>query len=221
MRTFVLFKKLLITLLVCLLSFSFVISANCQQATISNAKERDSLLARIQGAQSSFDTLQASFLEERQLVGLNKPLTFEGKLFLKRQGLLFLTYLKPVKHILRVKDDTVLFYVEGSKTADQITLSSMQNGAPRPDFFQLDITNFNGTVQEDEKGYYLEQGSDERKISVMLDKKDLLARRIEITSESGDITKIFITDPVINTPLPKNVNSFRLPEGTKINVMGR
>lgn len=215
------FKKLLIILLVFLLHVSFVMPANCQQTTISNAKERDSLLARIQAAQSSFDTLQAPFTEERRLVGLNKPLTFEGKLFLNRQGLLFLTYLKPVKHILRVKGDIVLFYVEGSKTADQITLSAKQNEAPRPDFFQLDITNFNGTVQEDEKGYYLKQGSAERKISVMLDKKDLLARRIEILSESGDITKIFIIDPVVNKPLPNNVNNFRLPEGTKINVMGR
>lgn len=221
MRNFVLFTILLTTLLVFLLHGAFVVPAQCRQTTIANAKERENLLSRIQTAQSSFATLQASFTEERQLVGLNKPLTFEGKLFLTRQGLLFLTYLKPVKHILRVKGDTVLFYVEASKTADQITLSAMQNGAPRPDFFQLDITNFNGTVQEDEKGYYLEQGSEERKISVLLDKKDLLARLIEITSESGDITKIFIIDPVINKPLPENVKNFRLPEGTKINVMGR
>ena len=97
----------------------------------------------------------------------------------------------------------------------------MQNGGPRPDFFQLDVKKFNGTVREDEKGYYLEQGSEDRKINVMLDKKTLLARHIEILSESGDITKIFIIDPIVNKPLPDNVNNFHLPEGTKINVMGR
>ena len=222
MRIFILLTKRLIVLLtIILLHCSFAIKVNCQQTAISNTKERDSLLARIQAVQSSFDTLQAPFTEERHLVGLKKPLAFEGKLFLNRQGLLFLTYLKPVQHILRVQGDTVLFYVEGSRTADQVNLSAMQNSGPRPDFFQMDITNFNGTIQEDEKGYYLDQGSEERKIRVMLDKKDLLARRIEITSESGDITKIFIIDPVINIPLPDTVNNFRLPEGTKINVMGR
>ncbi len=183
--------------------------------------QKHQVLARIQTVQSAIDTLQASFVEERQLAGLKKPLAFEGNLYLNRQGLLFLTYHKPVKHILRVKDDTVLFYVADNKTADQIHLSAMQNGAPRPDFFQLDIKNFNGTVQEDEKGYYLEQGAEDRKVIVMLDKKSLLARDIEIKSESGDITKIFIVDPVVNEPLPDSVNNFRLPEDTKINVMGR
>lgn len=214
------FKKLLITLLLFLLHVSFVVSANGQLSALPETQERTALLARIQAAQSSIDTLQASFVEERQLIGLKNPLMFEGKLYLKNNGLLFLQYMKPLKHTLRVQGDIVLFYVAGSKTADQINLSAMQNGAPRPDFFKMDITNFNGTIQEDEKGYYLDQGSEERKISVMLDKKDMLARRIEITSESGDITKILIINPIVNKPLPRNVNNFHLPEGTKINVMG-
>lgn len=210
-------KKLFTALLLLLL---WAVPALCSEAGFQ-VEDRQAILARIQQAQAAIKTLQASFLEERHISGLKKPLTFEGKLYLNNKGLLFLHYLRPLKHVLRVKGDTVLLYVEGSKTADQVSLAGMQNGAPRPDFFKLNIKNFKGIIRNVENGLFLEETAEDRKIGVLLNPTTMIAESIEIKSENDDSTKIFLRDTVVNKPLPKKITNFRLPPVTKINVMNQ
>ena len=133
-------------------------------------------------------------------------------------------YVKPLRHVLRVSNNEALFFVEGSPTADVVDMSEANGLAGNADIFALDPDKFSGQVLEGEAVYVLQDAGknpDQKglspKLSVSLDKKNMLVKEIRIEDESGDITEICLLNVQTNLDIPPSVLAFELPDGVKIN----
>jgi outer membrane lipoprotein-sorting protein len=193
-----------------------------------SSDESQAILERLGNMRKDISSLQADFIEERSIPSLAKPLRFEGRIYYRDKTLFFMEYEKPVHHILRVKDNEALFFVEGSKTADLVDITAVQGIAGNAEIFAVDPTTFSGQVLEDEDAYILEenrQGRDEKvegpKLSVYLNKKNLMVKKILMADESGDITAITLLEVRTDRTIPQSVLSFELPQGVKINRLNQ
>jgi len=196
--------------------------AKMQKGRILDAQEKADILSRIQKVQNDLTTLQGNFREERQIAGLKTPLVFEGRLYLTREGFLLLEYTSPVQHILKIDNNNALFYVKGSKSADRIDLSKISGDTPRPDFFRLDVRQFQGEVREEDGSYRLEDSSRQGKtVTVSLDRETLLAQKIVLSGPGSDFTTIELLRVQMNKPLPREITDFRLPPGTTIHSVNQ
>ncbi|MFC1883448.1 outer membrane lipoprotein carrier protein LolA [Thermodesulfobacteriota bacterium] len=191
-----------------------------------NKKEQDLLLIKLADLQQSIKTFQGEFKEERTTKALKVPIHFEGRIYYDVQGLFFMQYLKPVKHILRVKGGEALFYVEGSKTADVADLTNMNGAAKKANLFAWNPAEFKGRIWTSKTAYRLEDSSRDieekkegRKIIIFLNKQTLYMERIRIEDEFGDVTEILLSKQRVNEELPLSILHFSLPKGTKINRM--
>jgi outer membrane lipoprotein carrier protein len=182
------------------------------------------ILEQLGNMRKNIRSLQADFIEERSIPSLPTPLKFEGRIYYWGKTLFFMEYKKPIHHILRVKDNEALFFVEGSKNADLVDISAVQGIAGNAEIFAIDPTRFSGQVFEDEDAYILEenrQGRDEKnqgpRLSVYLNKKSLLVKKIVMADKTGDTTAITLLEVRTNMEIPQSVLSFELPQGVKIN----
>jgi outer membrane lipoprotein-sorting protein len=189
-------------------------------------KEQALLLEKLVELQKSIETFQSAFSEQRSTKVLKSPLHFEGRIYYDAKGLFFMQYFKPVKYILRVRGGEVLFYVEGSTTADMADLSNVEGMAKHSSLFVWDPGDFKGSIWESDDEYRLEDASGEvgerkgeKKVLIFLDRKNLHMKRIRIDDEFGDVTEISLSEQRINEELPPSVLHFSLPAGTKINRM--
>lgn len=210
-------------LLVCLTTFL----TGGASADELDAAEREAFLQRLQAAQQNIRTVQAEFTETRTISTLPRPLVFTGILYVQRgDSLIFLRYEKPTQHILRVQEGDVLFWVQGSPTADRMRMDSQGEAGPgsNPNFFDWQPQDFSGAISRKEDGYHLVSAGGEngpQRFEVVLDPEGLYATSIRITPKGGGATVIELHDVRVNEPLPDSVTSFTLPAGTEINEMNR
>ena len=232
-RTFTVLTACLIggTLLALMMTlFSFEDIAWCETGAdavklqVLSPDESQAILDRLGGLRKDIVTLQADFVEERTIPFLGSPLLFEGRIYYHKNGLFFMEYVKPLRHVLRVSNNEALFFVEGSPTADVVDMSEANGLAGNADIFALDPDKFSGQVLEGEAVYVLQDAGknpDQKglspKLSVSLDKKNMLVKEIRIEDESGDITEICLLNVQTNLDIPPSVLAFELPDGVKIN----
>ncbi len=200
-----------------------------QALRMLDSQDRQAVLDRLGVLQKNIRTFQADFVEERMIPSFNAPLRYEGRLYCEVDNLFFMEYTKPIHHILRIMKNEALIFVDGSRTADVVDISSAEGVAGRSDLFAIDPAGFSGQIREDEDFYILgdfaksekEANGPAQKVSVYLDKNTLLARKIHMEDESGDETMITLSKMDINTELPKSVLSYELPEGVRINRLDK
>jgi len=184
--------------------------------------EQKTFLDRLRNVQGDIRSLQADFVEERSIPSLKTPLRFEGRLYYHRKGLFFMEYRRPFNYILRVQGKEALFYVEGSQTADMVDISSVQGLPKHGDLFGWNPDAFKGQVWEDAQGYRLEETAQGgRRLTILLDRKTLLVRRIRFEDDGGDVTEITLSDMKVNHELPLSVLQFTLPKGIKVNRLSQ
>ncbi len=193
-----------------------------------SSDESRTILERLSNMRKDITSLQADFIEERSIPSLAASLRYEGRIYYKKESLFFMEYENPFHHILQVKDNEALFFVAGSMTADLVDISAVQGIAGKTEIFAIDPTRFSGEVFEDEDAYILEenrQGGGEKdqgpKLSVYLNKKSLLVKKILMADESGDATAITFLKVKTNDEIPQSISSFELPRGVKINRLNQ
>ena len=137
-------------------------------------------------------------------------------------------YEKPVRHILRVEDNKALFFVEGGRTADLFDIGGARGIAGNADIFAIDPAKFSGKVFEGGNTYILEENKKRKgqkeqgpSLSIHLNKKDLLVKKILMEDVTGDATVISLFNVETNRQIPKEILSFQLPEGVKINRLNQ
>jgi len=227
------FRRALLFVLVALFSFVSV-GAFCETdeekagRRLLSPDESRAILERLGNMRKDIITLQAGFIEERTIPSIPTPLKFEGRIYYQNKKLFFMEYEKPFRHILRVRDNEALFFVEGSTTADLVNIGGVQGIAGNADIFAVDPARFSGQVLEGKGVYVLEEnridnGEKEQgsRLSVYLDKKNLLVRKILMEDESGDATVISLFNIETNKEIPQKILSFHLPEEVKINRMNQ
>ena len=189
--------------------------------------EEKAFLERLKKVRSAVQTLDAAFKEERTVSPLDRELTYEGRLYYDAQGIFFMDYKKPIRHILRVSASEAVSYVEGSSTADVMDISSMEGAGAHPHLFGWDGEGFQGSVRETPEVYVMEMPRGEAKgksgaprATIVLDKERLLPVKIQVVNGGGDRTIILLSDIHVNRELPPFVTDFSLPGDVKENRMG-
>jgi outer membrane lipoprotein-sorting protein len=181
------------------------------------------LLERIKQNQAGIKTITGSFTEERHISTMPMPLIFTGKVYAEPPVFLFLAYEEPIRHIMKVSGDTVLFYVEDAETADVVNMKAAGESAP-PNMFGWDPTDFKGEILETETGYTLytpEIKAGDREIRITLNKETLMVQALIMQEPGGDVTKITMAGLVVNGVIPVEILEYELPDGVKLNVMGQ
>lgn len=182
------------------------------------------LLQRIKQSQESQVTVIGSFREERTITTMPAPLVFTGKVYAKPPGFLFLAYEEPISHIMKVTGDTVLFYVDGAATADQVNLAMAGDGGGHPDLFTWSPADFKGEIVEKDTGYMLHNPEikvGDRNIRITLDKESLMIHDIYLLEPCGDGTRIVMTDLRVNEHIPEEILQYSLPAGVTVNNLGQ
>jgi outer membrane lipoprotein-sorting protein len=186
--------------------------------------EAETLLERIRQNQSSLKTISGSFVEERHISTMPAPLVFTGKVYARPPDFLFLAYEEPIRHIMKVTGDTVIFYVDGALTADCVNLQKAGEGAGPPNLFNWNPADFKGVIAETGAGYMFhnpEVTAGNRQIRITLDKKTLMVRTLVLQEPGGDVTTIIMKDLQVNGVIPEAILNYSLPAGVTIHNMGQ
>ncbi|MBU0682414.1 MAG: outer membrane lipoprotein carrier protein LolA [Proteobacteria bacterium] len=186
--------------------------------------EAQVVLGRIKESQGGLTTIIASFTEERKIAVLAHPLVFSGQVYVEPEDFLFLQYEKPLQHIMKMAGDSVLFFVEGSETADIVDLAGAKERGQRPDLFNWSPENFVGEVREVAEGYLLADpntGAGKRQVRVIVDRDNLVVRHILLVDESGDETTISLSDVRLNEKIPEHIRNYILPQGVRIHKLNQ
>lgn len=199
----------------------FLASTALLQAEPLQGEAKDRFVRRMARVYKETGTIQADFRETRSLKQLPKPLTFRGRIYLDlKQDFLFMDYLEPNRHVVRVQNGTVLFYVRGQATADVFDLTKAPGGSPSGGLLDWSPQDFQGTIIPGNGSYRLlpaETADRQGSVRICLDQDSLLLKSILIREPSGDSTTIELSDIVVNKPLPDRILEFSLPEGTTVN----
>ena len=213
--------KTLITIMLLLL---LSVTPSFATGRLVTGDEADTLLSQIKQNQAQINTITGSFTEERLIATMPAPLVFTGKVYARPPSFLFLAYEKPLAHIMKVTGDTVLFYVEGAKTADKVDLHKMGEGGAPPNLFAWNPSDFKGEIIETETGYLLSNPqikAGDREIRISLNKHSLLVQSLILQEPGGDKTTIHMDTLQINKEIPKEIEAYTLPVGVTINMMGQ
>lgn len=187
-------------------------------------EEATAVLERIKASQEEIKTIIASFSEERNIAALARPLIFSGQVYAEPEDFLFLRYEEPLRHIMQMSGDSVLFFVEGSDTADMVDLDGAGQKGRRPDLFNWSPVDFQGRVYELEDGYLLtdQQATESaRQIQVVVDKENLVVRSLQMVDEGGDETTITLRNVRLNRQIPDEIRHYSLPQGVRIHKMNQ
>ncbi len=201
----------------------FPVKAADQGRLLDQAEAQD-VLQRIKESQAGLTTIIASFIEERRIAVLANPLVFSGKVYVEPEDFLFLQYDKPLQHIMKMAGDSVLFFVEGSETADMVDLAGAKERGQQPDLFNWSPKNFQGEVREVDEGYLLgdpEASTGNRQVQVIIDKDNLVVRHILLIDQSGDETRISLSDVRLNDNIPDHIRNYTLPTGVRVHKLNQ
>ncbi len=182
------------------------------------------VLQRIKESQAGLKTISASFVEERRIAVLANPLVFSGTVYVEPEDFLFLQYEKPLRHIMKMAGDSVLFFVEDSETADMVDLAGAKARGQQPDLFNWSPKNFQGQVREVKDGYLLADPNataGSRQVQVIVDKENFVVRHILLIDETGDETRISLSNILLNKKIPDHVRNYALPEGVRIHKLNQ
>lgn len=184
----------------------------------------EGFLERLKDVQARVETFQAEFVEKRKLAMLDKPILYKGRLFYDSEGLFFMKYDKPVKHIIRVQGKRALLWVQGSPTADVVDLSDVRGIINPRELFNYSWNKSHVKVWEQDSLYCLEKTPSQEKekaggknAKVFLDRESLMVKRIRFQQKGGNFTELLFSKIRINQDLPSSVSGFTLPEGVNVN----
>ncbi len=213
-----------VLLSLCLCVFSNSAYASDEEGRLLDPVEAQAVLQRIKESQAGLLTISASFVEERRIAVLAHPLVFSGKVYVEPEDFLFLKYEKPLQHIMKMAGNSVLFFVEGSETADLVDLAGAQERGQQPDLFNWSPKNFQGEVREVADGYLLadsKASAGNRQVRVIIAKDNLVVRHILLVDQGGDETTISLSDVRLNDKIPDHIRNYALPEGVRVHKLNQ
>lgn len=179
------------------------------QQTEITGKDKEALVAEIDKAYRDVKTLSASFLQEKSSSMLAEKVVQKGTLHYKAPAKMRWAYTSPeAMAIVFCDGKTVLQNKNGPSAPNKMVgeLGDMIVKAVNGQFLK-DNTSFSSS-------YYRNAGSGEvtvklkplnkrmklyyKEITLVLDKKDYLARKIVLAEASGDVTSIVFSDKNVN-----------------------
>ena len=182
------------------------------QQTEITGKDKEALVAEIEKAYRDVKTLSAAFTQEKSSSMLAEKVVQKGTLHYKAPAKMRWAYTSPeAMAIVFCDGKAVLQNKNGSSAPNKMVgeLGSMIVNAVNGQFLK-DNTSFSSS-------YYRQTGSGDvtvklkplnkrmklyyKEITLVLDKKDCLARKIVLAEASGDVTTIDFSDKKVNVQI--------------------
>jgi outer membrane lipoprotein-sorting protein len=207
----------LLTLFICLTSFSAVAQYSGYKAVINTTSFRQEFTRVSQATQS----IQCDFTQEKNLSMLSDKITSTGKFWFKRENKVKMEYVKPSYYLLVINGSNITtkdgqkeshISSKSNKTFEQVNkmmIDCVQGTV-------LDNKNFNTRLFENERTYLVEMSPATkgmqgifRTITLTVDKKDYSVTRMDMVEQSGDNTVINFLHKQTNVNIPDEVFSVK------------
>ena len=198
-----------------LIVFSLLVSVAFSQGSLTEMKNPAFFKQKFQEATRNTQTIEASFIQEKNLSVLSEKIISRGRFLFKKEKKLRWEYTTPFRYLILLNNGTMVIQDEDKKSKIDIRNNKM--------FSQINsiiIGCIQGNLFNDEKkfttSFFENNGSFLVKLKpleatlkeylseiwIFFDKKDLIVTRLEMHEPSGDDTKIDFTGTKINTPIP-------------------
>ncbi|MBK7148222.1 MAG: outer membrane lipoprotein carrier protein LolA [Bacteroidetes bacterium] len=184
-------------------------------------KDATAIKKKITEASQKFNSLQADFLQEKNMSMLSEPTVSKGTFCYKKENKVRLEYTHPTKSVLVLNDGKMMMN-DGKKTT--------QLDIHRSRFFQQFNNIITGSVNgqlfssKDFSLKFFESKSQIKielaptgksmknflnRIVMIIDKRDFTAARLEMHEPSGDHTALTFLHKLVNSPLQDSLFTLR------------
>jgi outer membrane lipoprotein-sorting protein len=199
--------KILIILLLPFVSFS---------QTFKALKDTTTLKQKIESMSKSTTSIEADFIQEKNLSMLSEKITSKGHFVFKKENLLRWEYASPSKYLIVINKEKVIIKDEKKtnkydmnsnkvfKEINDIMLSCVQGTI-------FKSSKFKTSYFENDKGYKLElipqaknMKETFKKINLYFDKNVTSVSKMEMVEVSEDITTIDFLNKKLNAPISEN-----------------
>jgi outer membrane lipoprotein-sorting protein len=199
--------KILIILLLPFVSFS---------QTFKALKDTTTLKQKIESMSKSTTSIEADFIQEKNLSMLSEKITSKGHFVFKKENLLRWEYASPSKYLIVINKEKVII-----KDEKKTTKYDMNSNKVFKEINDIMLSCVQGTIFksnkfktsyfENEKGYKLElipqaknMKETFKKINLYFDKNVTSVSKMEMVEVSEDITTIDFLNKKLNAPISEN-----------------
>ena len=186
------------------------------------------LLVEIQTRYERTDDMEAGFVQEYIGKVMKTPQKGEGKVYLKKKGMMRWDYRVPNQKLIS-NGSTLWFY---QPDENQVFVSDVEKvlkektplaflageGDLSRDFKLL---NFNEAISQKEENYIVELAPKEQnpvlaKLVLTVDKKTYYVVQADVVDGLGNVTRTRFMDIKTNAALPNSLFNFTIPSGTEV-----
>ncbi len=186
------------------------------------------ILAEIQKRYESTNDLEASFLQEYIGKVMKRPQRGEGKVFLKKKGMMRWDYRVPNQKLISngltlwyfQPEENQVFVSDVSKVIKEKTpLAFLAGEGDLSQDFKL--LNFNESISQKEENFVLELAPKEpdaalSKLTLTVDKKTYYVVQADVFDGLGNVTRTRFIDIKTNVGLPNSFFQFTIPAGAEV-----
>ena len=186
------------------------------------------VLAEVQKRYESTNDLEASFLQEYIGKVMKRPQRGEGKVFLKKKGMMRWDYRIPNQKLISngltlwyfQPDENQVFVSDISKVIKEKTPLAFLSG--EGDLSQdFKLLNFNESISQKEENFVLELAPKEpdaalSKLTLTVDKKTYYVVQADVFDGLGNVTRTRFIDIKTNVGLPNSFFQFTIPAGAEV-----
>lgn len=211
----------------------FILSLAVTLTSISTlAKAGESLQSTVKKVQARYEAtsdFKAEFEQKTQIKGFSTPITYKGKIYIKKPGMLRWDYSEPSKHQIYVNNEKVVYYIPEHKQA-MTGLLSEDSGTETPTHLLSGLAkidqDFDVSFEEDgeekkEMGPRLrlipkDQRTEISKIVIELEPKRSYITSLTIFEKTGNSSIFSFTKIETNTGLKDDLFVFTRPKDVEI-----
>jgi outer membrane lipoprotein carrier protein len=186
------------------------------------------VLVEIQKRYESTNDLEASFLQEYIGKVMKRPQRGEGKVFLKKKGMMRWDYRIPNQKLISngltlwyfQPEENQVFVSDISKVIKEKTpLAFLAGEGDLSQDFKL--LNFNESISQKEQNFVLELAPKEpdaalSKLTLTVDKKTYYVVQADVFDGLGNVTRTRFIDIKTNVGLPNSFFQFTIPAGAEV-----
>ncbi|HNS11584.1 MAG TPA: outer membrane lipoprotein carrier protein LolA [Bacteroidia bacterium] len=185
-----------------------------QKSTFQPVKDEASFRMKFSEAAAKINTIQADFLQEKNLTVLDEKIVSKGKFWFKKLNMVRMEYTNPYKYLMVINQDKMTIKDDAKTTTmssrsnklleyvNKIIIDCVQGTA-------IDSKDFAVKVLESEKQYLLELAPVKKElreffsaINLFIDKSDNSVQRMEMKEPNGDSTLFTFMNKIFNESIP-------------------
>lgn len=200
--------KILIILLFPFVSFS---------QTFKALKDTTTLKQKIESMSKSTTSIEADFIQEKNLSMLSEKITSKGHFVFKKENLLRWEYASPSKYLIVINKEKVII-----KDEKKTTKYDMNSNKVFKEINDIMLSCVQGTIFksnkfktsyfENDKGYKLEllpqaknMKETFKKINLYFDKNVTSVAKMEMIENNDDLTSLDFTNKKLNAPIAETI----------------